>query len=461
MTVRRLELALALTLTLASIGTARTARAQATPERFDIEAALRDGTRPLTPEEAVQLALEHSPRIDVAALGVTAARAALSAATVALVPRLDGTARYAHVDGFPDGQIVTPAGALTIRIPRDQFAFSARLSVPISDIFFAALPTMEAAADRVDAEELRVDAARADVALSVIEAYFRYVEARGVVAVATSARDQAVIARDQVARYAQAGILNPADTAAAEARVAQAEEGIARGEAAVGVTGASLSILMGTPASERYQVESAIAWEGPQAAGGIEALEATALDHRPEVRALREALGAQMHLLDATRAGGYPHVGVYGYAEESNPNPRVFPPREEFLPLWELGATLTWSPNDLATSIYRAEELSAQIERSMHELEVAEDGVRLEVRQAYEELRASARSIEAARESMAAAEESYRARLAQLAAGEAIVTDLLAADSRVAEARLALLRVRVAANMASARLQRATGASGR
>src|SRR4051812_29670508 len=131
MTAPRFVLSLALALALA---TPALAVAQPAPERFDLEASLRDGTRALSVDEAARLALEHSPRIDIAALGVAAARAGLSAATVALVPRVDVSGRYAHIDGFPNGQIVTPVGPLSIPIPRDQFAFGARLTVPISDI---------------------------------------------------------------------------------------------------------------------------------------------------------------------------------------------------------------------------------------------------------------------------------------------------------------------------------------
>lgn len=458
MIARHTQLLLALVITLAMAPSITRAQPPM-PERFNLEAQLREGSRALTAEEAVRLTLDHSPRIDAATVGVGAAEASLSAATVALVPRLDLTGRYAHVDGFPDGQIVSPAGALTIRIPRDQFAFGARLVVPLSDIFLAALPAMEAAEDRVDAEERRVDATTADVHLAAIEAYFRYVEARGVLAVATASRDQAVVARDQVVRYAEAGLIDPADRAAAEARVAQAEEGIARAEAAVGVTSAGLSILMGTPAGEQYRVDGALGATPPTLPGALEGLESEALAHRPEVLALREALDAQQHVREATLAGGYPHVGLYGYAEASSPNPRVFPPREEFLPLWELGAQLTWSPNDLATAVFRGDELAAQIERATYELALAEDGIRLEVRQAFEELRASRRTMEAAAASATAAEEAYRARVAQLNAGEGTVTDLLAADARATQARLGDLRARTAAQLAAARLRRATGAT--
>ena len=462
-----LSLSLLLSLSLSSVALAQDdsatmsvpapPAANATPARFDLDAALRSGDETLTAERASELAIARSPRIDAARSTATSAEASLRAATVALIPRLDLGARYAHVDGFPDGQFMTPAGALSIHIPRDQGAFTARLTVPLSDIFFAALPAMEGAEARIRAERTRVDAASSDVGLLAIEAFYRYVEARGIAAVATSARDQAAALRDQVVRYADAGILGPADRASAVARVAQAEEALARSDAAVGVSGAALSILMGTPADRRFQVVGAIPSDAPAVPGSLDTLETAALDHRPELRALRDSIVAQSRLRDAALAGGYPHIGIYGYAEESNPNPRMVPPTQTWNPAWELGATLTWSPSDTATAIFRSDDMSAQIAAAEDQMRILEDGVRLEVRQAYEELRAAGRSLDAARASAEAAEEAYRAQTAELAAGESILNDLLLADARATEARLADLRARITAHLARARLAHATG----
>jgi len=437
------------------------APAPTAPSRFDRDAALADGSEPMTVERAVALAAEHSPRVDVAQDSVSAAEASLHAATVALVPRLDLGARYSHVDGFPDGQIVAMIAGMTfssaIHIPRDQGAFTARLTVPISDMIFASLPAMQGAEGRLRAERMRIDAARADVALQATEGFYRYVEARGVAAVATSARDQAAALRDQIVRYAEVGLAGPADRAAALARVAQAEEALARAESAVEVSAAGLSILLGTPADQRFRVAGAIPSAAPPAPGALDAVESAALDRRAELRAGREAIAAQTRSRDATLATGYPHVSIYGYAEESNPNPRIIPPTQTWNPLWELGAALTWAPNDTATALFRADEMSAQIRSAEDQLRIAEDSVRLEVRQTYAELRASGRSLDAARASADAAEEAYRSQLAALEAGESTLNDLLLADQRATEARLADLRARIAAHVARARLDHAMG----
>lgn len=434
--------------------------APAPPPRFDLEAALADGTQALTAERAAQLAVERSPRIDVARLTVMAAEASVRAATAALVPRLDLGGRYAHVDGFPDGQIVVPGlpgGGVTIHIPRDQFAATARLSVPITDMIFAALPAMDGAEGRVRAERLRVHASESDVTLTAVEAFYRYVEARGVVAVATSAHDQAMALRDQVVRYAEAEITGPADRAAAEARVAQADEALARAESAVLVSGAALSILLGTPPEARFQVAGAIPSDAPRVPGALDEAETAAIDQRPEIRAMRESIAAQTRLRDATIATGYPHAGIYGYAEYSSPNQRVFPLTTTAYPAYELGAQLTWSPSDTAVAIFRGDEMAAQIQIAEEQMHIAEDSIRLEVRQAFAELRTAARSLAAARVSADAAEEAYRSQSAALTAGESILNDLLLADARATEARLADLRARIAAHLARARLAHATG----
>lgn len=453
--------AIALAIAVPSLARAQEAPAAPAPApaRFDLAASLSEGDEELTAPRVVELATGHSARIEAARASVRVAEGSLHAATVALVPRLDLGARYAHVDGFPDGQISPIAGgpSVTFHIPRDQGAFTARLTVPLSDIIFAALPAMEAADQRLRAERSRIDAAEADVAFAAVEAFYRYVEARGVLAVATSGRDQARALRDQIVRYADAGILGPADRAAAEARVAQAEEAMARAEAAVEVSGAALSIALGTPAGTRFRVAGAVPDSVSPVPGSLDALETTALEQRADLRAMREAIAAQSRARDATIATGYPHLTVYGYAEESNPNPRIIPPTQAWNPLYELGAALTWSPNDTASALFHADEMAAQIAAAEEQMRATEDAVRLEVRQAVAELRTSERSLAAAHASADAAEEAYRAQLAALGAGESTLNDLLLADGRANEARLADLRARIAASLARARLAHATG----
>lgn len=464
--------------------------------RFDVWASLAEGDEDLDLATAMRLAEAQSLRLRAAARGVAVAEARRRQAEVALFPRLDVGARYAHVDGFPDGHIslgsATPAqidaaralaasvsdpaartllsanveaqaamaAGVSIHIPRDQVAFTARLTVPVSDLVFALYPAFESARDRVDAEALRVEAASRDVDLQAAEALYRHIEARAGLSVAQAGVVQATRVREQLVRYGAAGIATSADVAAAEARLAQAEEAVARANAAVSVTQTALSLLLGTPSERRHRVRSAVDAD-LASPGNLADLESRALSERADLRAARALVRAEDGTRAAVLASGYPHLALYAAGDLSNPSMRVFPQRDEFIGAYEVGAQLSFSPNELATAAFRREELDAQLARTMEEIGGAEDAVRLALRQAFEESRAASATIEAAEASVAAAELAYEARNAEWQAGAGVLTDLLLADGRVNDARFALVRARVAAMMAEARLLHATGELGR
>ncbi|MCA9609431.1 MAG: TolC family protein, partial [Myxococcales bacterium] len=150
---------------------------EAPTDAFDVRAAIREGT-PLTAAQAAEQAVESAPTLERARALNRAAEAQVARARAAMLPRLELSATYQHVDGFPDGQIslgADPAaldaarvlagmvsdpaartlwlaniesqssGGATIAIPRDRINFQARLTWPVSDLFFSVLPAVDAA----------------------------------------------------------------------------------------------------------------------------------------------------------------------------------------------------------------------------------------------------------------------------------------------------------------------------
>ncbi|HEY6878997.1 MAG TPA: hypothetical protein VI299_13310, partial [Polyangiales bacterium] len=98
-------------------------------EDFDLMRELGQGA-PMTAELAAARAVEVAPSVEQAEALARASEAALLRTRAALIPRLDASARYAHIDGFPNANI----NGISIAIPRDQYALSARLSYPVSDL---------------------------------------------------------------------------------------------------------------------------------------------------------------------------------------------------------------------------------------------------------------------------------------------------------------------------------------
>jgi outer membrane protein TolC len=92
------------------------------------------------------------------------------------------------------------------------------------------------------------------------------------------------------------------------------------------------------------------------------------------------------------------------------------------------------------------------------DLQQLEDGLRIEVSQAYEAYKAARDAMEASKAGIAAAEESFRVRREQFRAGAAVATDVIDAENEVQIARLNLVNAAIDGRIAKARLDRAVEA---
>jgi outer membrane protein TolC len=478
---------------LLGLSLAAPAAAQEVPappsEPFDLSAAIAEGP-PMTADRAAARAVEASPTMEQARALSRASEASVARARAAMLPRLELTARYTRVGGFPDGQIdigtdpealeaarmladrvEDPAarvlwqgsidqqanGTATISVPRDQIAFGARLTWPVSDLFFAMMPALDSAEAGARAREHQVEASRAQVRLRAREAFYQLARARGGLAVATEARRQAEAQRAQIEAAVRAGLLTEADRLAAEARVASTGQAVATARAGVEVADAALRSLIGDDDGPVYGVAEPVTGETEAELESVAAATERALVRRAELSALRESLSAQRAAGRASDASGLPHVALYAGADYASPNRYVIPPSSDLQPSWEVGAVLTWSPNDTLNAVHQGEELGAQAAATEARIEQLERGVRLEVRQAHAQVRAARESLAAAVAAREAAEAAYESRLAQLRAGQATTADLFAAEGQLNRARLAELDAAVGLRLARAQLDHATG----
>lgn len=473
--------------TFASEAAADEPRAVAT---LDLEAAIADGPG-LGVDEAAERALASSPSIERARALKRASAAALSRAQAAIWPRLELSAQYMRVDGFEDGAIETgrdpdelaaaqmlaaqvsdPAARLlwlatldsqasssvSIAIPRNRFGVGARVQWPVSDLFFAMLPAIDAARAGTRARDAQVAVIHAEVRLQAQQAYYLLARARGALAVAEEAERLATGQLEQIAAAARVGLLTRADELGAKAHIAEARQAVVAARAGVETADAALRLLIGAEDGPVFGMRGLVQGEGAIPPKRDELL-AQALRQRPELDALRASLEAARASRRASRATGAPHLIVFAGAEYANPNRYQIPPQQEFTPSWEVGAALTWSPNDLVRSTHRDGELGAEIDALESQLAELERGVRLEVYRAHADLNAARESIATADAAQEAAEAAYESRLVQLRAGRTTTAELFTAEAQLSAARLSVLGSNVALRLAEARLERALGSA--
>jgi outer membrane protein TolC len=462
-----------------------------TPEKagFTLQSLRASGG--MTADEAARRATEVAPELDKARRAAESAEASAAKAMVGFFPRVEVEGRYSRVNEIDQEPIVPPQtdeerqrqqmlvqgvddpdaqtlwqGTLSqqqalsdFRVPifQNQFALSGTVSYPVTDLFLTILPSYRAADDVAEARELQAEAKQSQIALRGREVFYAYVRARGSLEVAQAALEQAKVNERNTKALVRAGAAPGVDLRRMEARLASARVRVARARSRVAETKHQVRVFLDLPQDERIGMGEDLTGTPPPIKEDRQALLRRALEQRAEIQALRRLTDARDSQSRAQAGRRWPNLVLQAGIEYSNPNPRVFPPVDEFRTSWDVNVLLRWSPNDLAKHHFSYRAADAEAGQAQADLAALEDAIRQEVVQAYEGRVAADRAREAAEAGVEAAEESYRARVVQLRAGRAVTSDLIEADADLSRARLQLLDAAINQRLAWARLKHAIG----
>jgi outer membrane protein len=426
-------------------------QAPVNPEGFNLTEALR-GTGPaMSSAEAAKRAAQTAPGVAKAEAAAKKAEAAADQANVALYPRLELEARYTRLSH------VTPPPALRgiIKVMEDQGLFQARLSYPVSSLFFSIIPRHKAALKAAEAQKLQSRVESQTVGLRTREAYYNYARARAARMVASAALAQAEAHRRDSDALVNAGSIARVELMRADAQVAAAKVALTRADFSVTSGRSAFYTLVHVDGSDDITVGENLEEELAVPDEDENALLTRALERRSEIKALRILAEAHEHTIDALQGQQLPNVVIGGTAEYADPNQRVFGAYKEWDATWAAYAALVWSPNDTGSAGAQIDQSRADLAQTLADLQSLQDALRVEVSQAYNGYASAHAALEASRVGIAAAEESYRVRREQFRAGAAIAVDVLDAEAQLRQARLDLVNALIDTRIARARIDRA------
>lgn len=417
--------------------------------------ALAEGEGRWSSQQLAEEALKSAPSLARSAAALERAREGAARAHTAVLPRLDLSARYTRLSRVDMGSIDIP-GVPSQPFPQvlDQFALRAAVVYPVSDLFLSILPAYEAARGMADAQELRARADRDTVVLAAREALYSYARGRAAAVVAQSAVDQAKAHLADVEVMVAGGALAPVEKLRATAAVAAAEVALARSGAGVAIARDAVATMLHRELTTDFAIGEDLTRSLP-ALPPKQVLIEQSFSRRAEAQALAQTILALDSAVRSRESGAWPRLSLAGGFDLANPNPRIFPQEEKFKPSWDVGAILSWSPNDMLAGDRQAAETRAERAEAVANLEALRDALKLEVSQAYETCVAADRALTAATPGIVAAEESYRVRREQFRAGAAVATDVLDAEAELRSARLQLINTAIDLRVAEARLERA------
>ena len=435
---------------------------------------------------------ETSYQAKAAQEALRGAAARVDAAFYAFLPRLSGLFSYARLSEFTPPSVFTsvsggalvassepcnPAGSIPVclnpdpskfvLVPSSAFAFplvfnnwnlQATIVVPITDYFLRINENYTAATNAREAARYDVATARAVSASDGEVAFYNWLRARGALIVAQLALQDQKTHLNDTKNLFTVGNASQVDVLRGETAVSDAELAVVRTQNLVELSAKQLRVAMHIEDSvPMASGETIDARALPPVQGSLATLIAEAQSSRFEVRSLDaniEAVKAQSRFL---RAGIYPQVSAFGDLIYANPNQRVFPQTETWFPTWDLGARLTWSPNDIPTSLANSADAASRAAGLEAQKQVMRDGIAIEVTQAYQVVQAADFAVQSTEKQLTSAREAVRVARELFKAGRVTSTTLTDAETELTRARLSMLNARIDARTARVRLDHALG----
>ena len=416
---------------------------------------------PMSLKDAVQLALKQNKALDASAAARSAAESRIVEARSGKLPKVN----YAESWTRSDNPVFVFSSLLT------EHQFSAQnfelgsLNQPdflnnFQSQFTADQPLYDAGGTRhaVRSAELAKDmtgeAARRtqmDVIAAVIRSYYDAVLSAGQLKAAGQAVVSAQADLDRAQTVLAAGMSTEADVLSIRVHLAGVREQQIRREADLDVARAALNDALGLPLDTVHTLTTTLApLVLPSAA--LADVEQRAVSERPEARQAKLATSLAENQAASAHSSLLPEVGLHGAFEAD---------RQRFYDRggvnWLVSIGLRWNLFNGFSDRARIAESKASIRGSEADQQRADSAVRLQVRRAFADLRASGQRIQVAEAAVAEAEEALRITQNRYQSGMNNVTDLLRTEAALLEARTRQLAAIHDQRVAAAALELAAG----
>jgi outer membrane protein TolC len=354
----------------------------------------------------------------------------------------------------------TPVGAEEFNIVsvNNNYDLTAQLDIPLSDYVFRLSDAAASASANRQASQLNLQAERLKVQSDARVLFYNWLRAKGQVAVAQASLDSTKARLKDAHASFTLGAISKADLLRLEALEAGTELVVKDAESLEQLAQQQLAIAMDDKTASPYTVgEDVLAPDAHPLGGSLPALVSEAYARRLELRALAEASRSMRRGAGAVHAGSLPRIDAVGAVDYANPNPRYFPPTQEWNATWSVGVAATWTIDDTFANNAQADELNANASAVDAQRAALKDAIRQEVTADYLNRDKARVAIQTTERQVEAAEEAYRVATDLYRVGRATTTELIDAESDLLSARLQALNARIDLKVASAQLRHAVG----
>lgn len=405
----------------------------------------------LSLKEAVEIALERSASIHSAREGMKGADYLRRAALADFLPTFRTEYGYTYLNKAPSAQfgfIETQVGT------RSNYGWTTGFDQPLftgGSLYWS----YRLAQLGVDLSTVFFELVKQDLVLQVKATYFNILKAEKIREVGLRAVEQLEAAVEVSKAYYDVGIIPKNDLLQTKVQMAQARQNLTRAEVELAIAKAAFNTLLRRDVEMEVTLEDILVYR-PMEVTFKECL-AKARRNRPELKEAELNIKRVKKEVQLARSQYFPILGFSGNYERVGDDPGVSGSPYEDKDSWNITAYARWTfwqwgkkrqlVREKETRLVQAEDASVQVE----------DGISLEVKDAYLRLREAKDKIGVADVAVEQAEENFRINVERFREQVATTTEVLDAQTLLTQARSNYYNALSDFNIARANLERAMG----
>ena len=405
----------------------------------------------LSLKEAVETALERSASIHSAREGMKGAEYLRRAAFTDFLPTFRTEYGYTYLNKAPSarfGFIETQVGT------RSNYGWTTGFDQPLftgGSLYWS----YRLAQLGVDLSKVFFELVKQDLVLQVKATYFNILKAEKIREVGLRAVEQLEAAVEVSKAYYDVGITPKNDLLQTKVQMAQARQNLTKAEVELAIAKAAFNTLLRRDVEMEVTLEDILAYRPME--GTFEECLAKARRNRPELKEVELNMQRVKKEVQLARSQYFPVLGFSGNYERVGDDPGVSGSQYEDKDSWNFTAYARWTFWQWGKKRQLVREKEIRLVQAEDARVQVEDGISLEVKDAYLRLREAKDKIGVADVAVEQAEENFRINVERFREQVATTTEVLDAQTLLTQARSNYYNALSDFNIARANLERAMG----
>lgn len=423
---------------------------------------------PLTLQQAIDIGLENSKALHSSQMKVQMATSKSSEVHAMRLPSLKLSGAYTRLSDVPPFEATIPANAFGPGFPPNQLSFP--LSPTILNNYNARITLqqpiftgfkLDKTAEMADysaqstSEEYNKD--KSELIFSIKQSYWNLFKAMEFKKVVDENVEQVQAHLNDIQNMMKQGMVTKNEVLKVEVQLSNVKLLQIEANNNVRLAMIALNSIIGQPLSTEIQITSTPHEHIVEDNQDVNTLVQTALENRPEMKAMKLRVAAADAGIIAAKSGWFPQIYLVGNYYYARPNQRYVPAQDLFKDSWDISISASFDIWNWGTTIHQTQQAQAQYEQAKDGLGLLEDGITLEVTQSYLNRNQAQEKIGVAKQAVGQAEENYRVTNEKFKLGLALNSDLIDAEVALLQAKMNLTQALVDYELAQAKLEKSLG----